>query len=269
MQPNGESGSIEASKPYTGVNPTMPIVKETSSRLLKIQHPYEVISRDVVQSITNPIALAIHTYLLTKPDGWIVRKNEILSHFEGLGSDRYIAAMKHLNERGLYSTAITRNELGQIVDKVIIISAIPENNHQDGENPILGKTQHTENPTNGKSPRIEIQRVIKDTEIVKYTETGVVGFEDFYDSYPKKVGKDDALKAWKKLNPNENLIKGILLDIQQRVAMGHWCTGKGKAYIPGPAPYLNQKKWRDEIIPRPDFKLPQDFSKIAREAQEI
>jgi len=145
----------------------MPIVKETSSRLIKIQHPYEVISRDVVQSITNPIALAIHTYLLTKPDGWIVRKNEILSHFEGLGSDRYIAAMKHLAGLGLYSVSITRNDLGQIVDKAVIISATPEkpNNPQMGisgtEN---GDFRMLAYPNVGKSPRIEIQRLPIDTD---------------------------------------------------------------------------------------------------------
>ncbi len=249
----------------------MPIVKETSSRLIKIQHPYEVISRDVVQSITNPIALAIHTYLLTKPDGWTVRKNEIISHFEGLGSDRYIAAMKHLQGLGLYSVAITRNELGQIVDKAIIISAMPEKptEPQMGiSGPENGDIRMLAYPNVGKSPRIDIQRCTRETEIIKYTPV-VDGFQAFYDAYPKHTGRDDALRAWKKLKPDSSLINLIMTDIHRRVEEGHWCTGKGKAYIPGPAPYLNQKKWQDEIIPRPDFKQPQDFSRIAREAQEI
>lgn len=94
----------------------------------------------------------------------------------------------------------------------------------------------------------------------------VCGFEDFYSAYPKKVGRPEALKAWKKLNPSPALINRILLDISQRIEQGAWCTGAGKAFIPGPAPYLNQEKWTDEIIPRPDFKRPQDFSAIARDA---
>jgi len=115
--------------------------------------------------------------------------------------------------------------------------------------------------------RLEEKRV--DKNITTIPQEPVVVFEDFWEAYPKKIGKEDALKAWKKLKPSDSLVKGILFDIHQRVSLGHWCTGKGKAYIPGPAPYLNQKKWQDEIIPRPDFKQPQDFSKIAREAQEI
>jgi len=95
----------------------------------------------------------------------------------------------------------------------------------------------------------------------------VIGFDEFYEAYPKKVGRDDALRAWKKLKPDQDLITHIMWDIDQRVRLGAWCTGKGKAFIPGPAPYLNQKKWRDEIIPRPEFKPPQDFSAIAREAE--
>jgi len=93
-----------------------------------------------------------------------------------------------------------------------------------------------------------------------------IGFDEFYEAYPKKVGRDDALRAWKKLKPDQDLITHIMWDIDQRVRLGAWCTGKGKAFIPGPAPYLNQKKWRDEIIPRPEFKPQQDFSAIARDA---
>jgi len=93
------------------------------------------------------------------------------------------------------------------------------------------------------------------------------GFEEFYVTYPKKVGKDDALKAWKKLDPSPSLVNQIFTDIRKRIDCGAWCTGAGKAYIPGPATYLNKKKWTDEIIPRPEFKPHVDFSKIAREAE--
>ena len=111
----------------------------------------------------------------------------------------------------------------------------------------------------------------QNTHLVAVATRGVelVGFDDFYSAYPKKVGRDDAFKAWKKLNPDTPLINRILDDIKNRVEQGAWCTGSGKAFIPGPAPYLNQKKWLDEIIPRPEFRAPQDFSRIAREAQEV
>lgn len=94
---------------------------------------------------------------------------------------------------------------------------------------------------------------------IKHTPLPPSEFDDFYEAYPKKVGRADAEKAWKKLNPQPALINRIMHDIVQRVERGHWCTGKDKQFIPGPAPYLNGQKWTDEIIPRPDFKPGADF----------
>lgn len=80
------------------------------------------------------------------------------------------------------------------------------------------------------------------------------GFNTFYAAYPKKAGEDEARKAWQKLNPSPGLLNTIIADIAARIDQGAWCTGPGKAFIPGPAVYLNQARWQDEIIPRPDFK---------------
>jgi len=86
--------------------------------------------------------------------------------------------------------------------------------------------------------------------------TPIVPFDEFYCAYPKKVGRSSAKKAWDKLNPQPALINRIMKDIVDRVELGAWDTGKDKQYIPGPAPYLNQQRWEDEIIPRPEFKKP-------------
>ena len=95
-------------------------------------------------------------------------------------------------------------------------------------------------------------------------------FEQFYEAYPKKQGRIAAQKAWNKLKPDQSLTNQLIADIQARIDQGAWCTtGPDRNYIPGPAPYLNQRKWEDEIIPRPEFKKPVDFSAIAREAQEL
>ena len=97
---------------------------------------------------------------------------------------------------------------------------------------------------------------------VKHTPIVPSEFDAFYAQYPKKVGRCDAEKAWNKLKPQPSLINRIMNDIVQRVEQGAWCTGKGKQYIPGPAPYLNQQRWCDEIIPRPEFKQPINYAAI-------
>jgi len=94
-------------------------------------------------------------------------------------------------------------------------------------------------------------------------------FDEFYSAYPKKVGRQAAVKAWKKLSPQPALINRILEDLRQRVEQGHWCTGKDKKYIPGPAPYLNGVMWEDEIIPKTGYTSPTDFAQLCADTQDL
>lgn len=94
-------------------------------------------------------------------------------------------------------------------------------------------------------------------------------FDRFYEAYPKKVKRESALIAFKKHKPDPAFLRMLLNDIYHRLAIGEWLTDHRLQYIPGPAPYLNGKLWENAYIPRADFQPEQDFSKIAREAQEI
>ena len=42
------------------------------------------------------------------------------------------------------------------------------------------------------------------------------GFEKFWSAYPKKTAKVQALKAWKKLKPDEKLIDKILWSLERQ-----------------------------------------------------
>lgn len=73
-------------------------------------------------------------------------------------------------------------------------------------------------------------------------------FDAWWDAYPKKVDKQNALKYWlknwKTLDPiTETLISDVRLRVEKH---GQW---RDKQYIPGPAKYLRDKKWEDEVIP--------------------
>ena len=69
-------------------------------------------------------------------------------------------------------------------------------------------------------------------------------FDKFWEAYPKKQGKRDALKAWGKIS-EEDQIK-ILADIPNRLARDQqWQSQK---FIPLPATYLRGERWNDEII---------------------
>lgn len=74
-------------------------------------------------------------------------------------------------------------------------------------------------------------------------------FDEFWSEYPRKTGKGDAEKAWRKIKPSRDLANLITKNIQTRLACGDWSLER-KQYIPHPGTYLNGKRWEDEILPR-------------------
>lgn len=67
-------------------------------------------------------------------------------------------------------------------------------------------------------------------------------FDEFWRHYPKKVGKDAAIKAWEKAKPN---INDVLKALGWQVKSEQWFKNNGQ-FIPNPATYLNQGRWQDE-----------------------
>ena len=74
------------------------------------------------------------------------------------------------------------------------------------------------------------------------------GFESFWNVYPKgrKVGKQAALKAWKKIKPSQSLMNHIVIAITEQSSNGHFKGSRGEDFIPLPATWLNQGRWDDE-----------------------
>jgi len=68
----------------------------------------------------------------------------------------------------------------------------------------------------------------------------------FWKKYPKKVGKQAALRKFQTLNPNAELLEQILTAIDQQKASSQW-TSEGGKFIPHPATWLNQGRWEDEV----------------------
>ena len=67
-------------------------------------------------------------------------------------------------------------------------------------------------------------------------------FEMFWTGYPKKVGKDSAIKAWQKTKP---IIDEVLNALQWQKQSEQWQKNGGQ-FIPNPATYINQGRWKDE-----------------------
>lgn len=86
-------------------------------------------------------------------------------------------------------------------------------------------------------------------------EAGPDGFSRFWKVYPRKVAKQDALKAWQKLRPSEAVLGLILEAVDRQRGWLDWIKDGGK-FIPYPASWLNGRRWEDQP-PEPLRKAPE------------
>ncbi len=208
----------------------MGINKGTIDRFVKEKLPFEIISREVVQSINDPVALAIWTYLMTLPDNWIPRRQQILDQFDGLGRDRYDKAMTLLRERNLVWVAVTRNDQGQIIDRVMVAEATPKKDDLKSDFPQVGNTALRETPP------------LKEEDITKETINTCPsdGFDEFWSLYPRRSAKKKAQQIWRNMTKKK-----------RQAAIAHISAnpylGTDPQYIPMPTTYLNQERFEDEV----------------------
>lgn len=77
------------------------------------------------------------------------------------------------------------------------------------------------------------------------------GFDEFWDAYPKKRAKDDAVKAFSKRKPDRDLLAQMLKAIETQRRSDDWAKDNGQ-FIPYPATWLNDGRWMDEINAKPN-----------------
>lgn len=72
------------------------------------------------------------------------------------------------------------------------------------------------------------------------------GFDEFWSRYPRKVSKSEAMKAWAKLKPDEDLRDRIASAIAKQKESTGWTKDEGR-FIPHASTWLNQRRWEDEV----------------------
>lgn len=75
---------------------------------------------------------------------------------------------------------------------------------------------------------------------------GLERFDEFWEAYPRKTGKENARKAWAKIKPDDSLVNEILNAVRSQARTDQWQRDGGQ-YIPHPATWLNGKRWEDEV----------------------
>ena len=76
-------------------------------------------------------------------------------------------------------------------------------------------------------------------------------FDQFWATYPKKVAKADARKAWLQTKDVRPELTNLLSAIQAHCKTEQWMRNAG-AFIPYPATWLRGERWDDEL----EVKLP-------------
>lgn len=72
------------------------------------------------------------------------------------------------------------------------------------------------------------------------------GFQEFWQAYPRKVGKGAARRSWKRIRPDAELQQKILNSLAEHKYSHDWTREHGR-FIPHPATFLNQERWEDEL----------------------
>jgi BMFP domain-containing protein YqiC len=86
-----------------------------------------------------------------------------------------------------------------------------------------------------------------DLPLAQTAESLPARFTRFWRAYPKKAGKQAALKAWRRLQPTEQDV--VLMEAKLAAPYDYW-PGWADGYIPDPVNWLNDGRWTDEPAPR-------------------
>lgn len=107
----------------------------------------------------------------------------------------------------------------------------------------------TRNPLDSKrnpNGKIVLSK-LSEVKISKVTTVSVAeAFDAFWQAYPRRVSKVSALKAWKRLAPDDRLCGTILLALDSHKRSEQWTKDEGR-FIPHPATWLNQRRWEDDL----------------------
>ena len=165
---------------------------------------------------------ASHNYLADKCR---CSRRSIISNLEYLEREKYITVERRTNE-GIKTTSIyrmnySRCEVGSQHDVKEI--------HKGSEGASQGGSE-------GASHKLLTSLT---TEV-----TTDSGFDTWWSVYPKKKGKQNALKAWNKIKPDADML--IAHTTNMATNDDEWVRG----FAPHPTTYLNQARWNDEVQQR-------------------
>jgi len=199
---------------------------------------YFMLSREVVQAIDNPDALAIWCYLQSKPQNWIVLEDQVRSHFN-IGRLKYLKAMRCLRVAGLYRVVRLKDDKSRFCSNEFHIYPFS----------YLRVSVQSEMNTDIKEKEIP-----KEKESISSEERQL--FEDFRQRYGgKKRGLDTELNNFLKKTKDWKTVLPMLVSVNLDFDV------TDKKYIPHLQTFINQRKWEMFALdPKSKAPIYQEFN---------
>lgn len=165
----------------------------------------------------------------------------------GMTRQQYRTAKKNLEKWGFVTITSTKaGTVAKLVDTTVYNINADVVNHDINQELTISQPSANHQPTTKE----KVIKGKKGNTPPKSPQGVVVGFDEFWSEYPRKVAKQNAIKAFKKVNPDRELLAKIISDVQCRSKSEEWTKASGQ-YIPHPATYLNQQRWEDEDAQKP------------------
>lgn len=171
--------------------------------------------------------------------GQLVTSYPKISDILGISEAQARTAIKHLKATGEITVKQTPKFSVVTVNNYDLYQSISSQN----DSQMTGKEQSSDSQMTAMEYNKQINKATNNTPPTpsKGTEDG---FEMFWQVYPKKVSKAQALKAWSKLKPNAKLQQVILSALERQKQSAQWQKDNGQ-FIPYPATWLNGRRWED------------------------
>lgn len=214
-------------------------------RSARKERDFAILSNKLLQdSRLSMGALGVLVRLLSRPDNWETNSETLAREFD-CGRDAVRTNLKKLQEFGYIKLFKSQDALGRW-SSIWMVFEDASDSPETG-NPNVGLPA-TGNPALGKSgaiQRTDYKEPIPTKEKSTKADYSAL-FDSFWKSYPKKVAKDAAYKAFAKRKPDDKMLKDILQAVELQKTQEQW-TKDGGQYIPNPATWLNQGRWMDEV----------------------
>ena len=114
------------------------------------------------------------------------------------------------------------------------------------------------NPIQSESNPNPIRDIRADAQSAR---TGERNFDKLWSVYPRHEGKQAALKAFEKINPDDELLERMINAIMAQKKSAQWADPQ---FIPHPATWLNGHRWEDE----PTKAAPQSKRVLAQQYEQ-